>query len=135
MDNAKYEEVRQWLLKSRRDLKVAIILFENEESLLDAVVYHCQQAAEKALKAYLAYQNTMIRKIHDLDVLLELCALSDSDFQDLRDIGDILTPYATEFRYPGDVIEPERRDAEEAIEMAATVLAFVDQKLPDELSI
>jgi hypothetical protein len=43
-----------------------------------------------------------------------------------------LTPYATEFRYPGDVIEPERSEAEEALEMATLVLDFVIQKLPSE---
>jgi len=53
MDNAQHEAIQQWLLKSQRDLKVANILIDNEESLLDAVVYHCQQCAEKALKAYL----------------------------------------------------------------------------------
>ncbi|WP_277922741.1 hypothetical protein [Synechocystis sp. FACHB-383] len=41
MDNPNYEEVQQWLIKSQRDLKVAWVLFKNEESLLDAVVYHC----------------------------------------------------------------------------------------------
>jgi HEPN domain-containing protein len=56
MDDAKFAETRQWLIKSQRDLKAAYVLIKNEESLLDAVVYHCQQAAEKALKAYLTYQ-------------------------------------------------------------------------------
>ncbi len=58
----------------------------------------------------------------------------EADFDELRDFADILTPYATEFRYPGDVIEPERQEAEEAIEMAAAVLAFVIGKLPDEVA-
>ncbi|MBO1070555.1 hypothetical protein [Anabaena sp. AL93] len=44
MDNAKFAETRQWLIKSQRDLKAAYVLLNNEESLLDAVVYHCQQA-------------------------------------------------------------------------------------------
>jgi HEPN domain-containing protein len=111
---------------------VAQVLFDNEESLLDAVVYHCQQSAEKALKAYLASQNVAFRKTHDLGVLLELCSLSESGFQSLQEVADILTPYATEFRYPGDALEPERRDAEEALEMALLVLNFVTQLLPQK---
>jgi hypothetical protein len=40
MDKEKYDEVKQWLIKSQRDLKVAYVLLESKESLLDAVVYH-----------------------------------------------------------------------------------------------
>ena len=131
MDNPNYEEVQQWLTKSERDLKVAWVLFKNEESLLDAVVYHCQQSAEKSLKAYLTYKNTTFRKTHDLDVLIDLCCQSEASFQELKDGADILTPYATEFRYPGDVIEPERSEAEEALAIASLVLDFVVKLLPN----
>ena len=131
MDNPNYEEVQQWLTKSERDLKVAWVLFKNEESLLDAVVYHCQQSAEKSLKAYLTYKNTTFRKTHDLDVLIDLCCQSEASFQELKDGADILTPYATEFRYPGDVIEPEISEAEEALAIASLVLDFVVKLLPN----
>jgi HEPN domain-containing protein len=30
---------------------------EGEEPYLDTAVYHCQQAAEKAIKAYLTYRD------------------------------------------------------------------------------
>ena len=133
MDSPKYEEVQQWLIKSQRDLKVAWVLFEHKESLLDSVVYHCQQSAEKSLKAYLTYQNITFRKTHDLDVLIDLCSLSEPSFQDLKDGADILTPYATEFRYPSDTVEPERYEAEEALEIANSVLDFVINLLPDNL--
>jgi len=128
MDSPKYEEVQQWLIKSQRGLKVAWVLFEHEESLLD---YHCQQSAEKSLKAYLTYQNITFRKTHDLDVLIDLCSLSEPSFQDWKDGADTLTPYATEFRYPSDTVEPERYEAEEALEIANSVLDFVIDLLPD----
>ena len=131
MDNPKHEEVQQWLTKSQRDLKVAWVLFKNEESLLDAVVYHCQQSAEKSLKAYLTYRDTSFRKTHDLDVLIDLCSLTEPSFQDLKDWGDTLTPYATEFRYPSDTVEPERYESEEALEIASSILNFVIKLLPD----
>ncbi|BAZ81238.1 HEPN domain-containing protein [Sphaerospermopsis kisseleviana CS-549] len=80
MDSPKDEEVRQWIIKSQRDIKVARILIENEVSLLDAVVYHCQQSAEKALKAYLTYQDLVFKKTHDLGVLVEMCSVFFNDF-------------------------------------------------------
>ena len=132
MDSPKDEEVQQWLVKSQRDLKVAWVVFNHEESLLDAVVYHCQQSAEKSLKAYLTYQNVTFRKTHDLDVLIDLCTLSEPSFQDLKYEADTLTPYATEFRYPSDIVEPEISEAEEALTMAESILSFVIKLLPDK---
>ncbi|MBD2178830.1 HEPN domain-containing protein [Pseudanabaena sp. FACHB-1998] len=131
MDSPQYEEVQQWINKSQRDLKVAWVLINQEESLLDAVVYHCQQSAEKSLKAYLTYQNVAFRKNHDLDVLVDLCALSEPSFQDLKSSADSLTPYATEFRYPSDTMEPEIYEAEEALDIAGSILNFVIKLLPD----
>jgi len=80
---------------------------------------------------HLTHQNITFRKTHDLDVLIDLCSLSEPSFQDLKDGADILTPYATEFRYPSDTIEPERYEAEEALEIANSVLNFVIKLLPD----
>jgi HEPN domain-containing protein len=133
MDDAT-DDVKQWLIRSQRDLKVAAVLLKSQESLFDAVVYHCQQAAEKALKAYLTYQRVSFRKTHDLGLLVELCLVSEPRFQCLEDVADVLTPYATEFRYPGNIIEPERHEAEEALRMAASVVNLVTEALPDELS-
>jgi HEPN domain-containing protein len=35
-------------------------------ALFGAAVFHCQQAAEKALKGFLAWHDTPFRKTHDL---------------------------------------------------------------------
>ena len=129
MDDAHYHEIQQWLLKSQRDLEAAKVLFEH--GLFDVVVYHCQQSAEKALKAYLVYQEVILQKTHNLVVLLESCLAFDINFEILRDTAEILTPYATEFRYPGDTIEPEKYEAEEALAIASLVLDFVVKLLPN----
>ena len=129
MDDAHYHEIQQWLLKSQRDLEAAKVLFEH--GLFDVVVYHCQQSAEKALKAYSVYQEVILQKTHNLVVLLESCLAFDINFEILRDSAEILTPYATEFRYPGDTIEPEKYEAEEALAIASLVLDFVVKLLPN----
>lgn len=51
MGEAKTHEIRQWLFKARHDLRSAKRLFTDEPPILDTAAYHCQQAAEKALKA------------------------------------------------------------------------------------
>ncbi|WP_017300226.1 HEPN domain-containing protein [Nodosilinea nodulosa] len=128
MAEARQAEVEKWLTISRRDLQSARVLLK--ELLLENVAYHCQQSAEKALKAYLVHQGAGFPKTHDLDVLLDLCCQFDSEFRRWDDAADTLTPYATEFRYPSDTLEPEEEDARQAIEMAELILNFVIQRLP-----
>jgi len=38
--------------------------------------------------------------------------------------------WLTMVRYPSDSLEPEEEDAQQAIELAASILDFVTQKLP-----
>jgi hypothetical protein len=47
----------------------------------------------------------------------------------------MLTPYATEYRYPGDVLAPERSEVEQALAMAERFVRFVIQTLPSELEL
>jgi len=122
-------EVQQWLLKSRSDLESARVLFERE--LYDTAVYHCQQSAEKALKAYLAWCELPVIKVHDLTLLVKECVLLDRSFSSLVEVSEILTPYAIAFRYPGDMLVPEIADVEEAIELSAKLLGFVENKFKE----
>lgn len=132
MDEATTHEVRQWLHKSDHDLRSAARLMSgDEEPLLDTAVYHCQQAAEKALKAYLTAHGVVFSKIHLLSPILSLCADIDSSFVQLSDAAELLTPLATEFRYPGDIMEPDPSDAEEAYSAAEQVVLFVGSRLTD----
>lgn len=107
MDEAKIHEIRQWLIKADHDLGSARRLLAGDEPFLDTAVYHCQQAAEKGLKAYLTLKDTSFQKVHDLSVLIEQCMELDRTFAQISDISEILSPYATAFRYPGDVLEPD----------------------------
>ena len=132
MDKATIHEVRQWLHKADHDLRSAARLMSgDEEPLLDTAVYHCQQAAEKALKAYLTAHGVTFSKIHLLSPILSLCTDIDSSFVQLSDAAELLTPLATEFRYPGDILEPDPSDAEEAYRVAEYVVTFVSSKLPN----
>jgi HEPN domain-containing protein len=133
MDEAKRKEIRQWLLKSQRDLRAARRLMEGEEPYLDVAVYHCQQAAEKAIKAYLTYQDTVFEKTHNLVALLSICIPLEPAFGQWKEVAKMLTPYATEFRYPGDVLEPEREEAEQALAGAEALVNFIIQMLPNEV--
>ncbi len=64
---------------------------------------------------------------------IDQCVLFCSDFENFRDAAETLTPYATGFRYPQDVFEPQKDEAETAVEMADLVLAFVVDLLPNDV--
>lgn len=132
MGDAKSLEVRQWFTKARHNLRSAKLLFSADPPLLDTAVYHCQQVAEKALKGYLTWYGIPFQKIHNLPVLVEQCLQIDRAFSELHEMAEILTPYATAFRYPGEVLEPEIEDTQEALEAAEELLRFILERIPVE---
>ena len=63
MDEADLELVRDWLTRAHQDLRAALILAAAEDAPLDVAIYHCQQAGEKAVKAYLQWRDEPFAKI------------------------------------------------------------------------
>lgn len=120
-----YEE---WLLKADHDLKSAELLVKNSE-LLDTSIYHTQQCAEKALKAFLVYHEQEIEKTHHLKIILERCILIDESFTGLTEHAIFLTPFATGFRYPDDWMMPDLADVEQAILSAGEIYSFIKEKI------
>jgi hypothetical protein len=53
IDEARVHEIQQWVTKAEHDLGSAERLASSERPFVGTVAYHRQQAAEKALKAYL----------------------------------------------------------------------------------
>jgi len=68
-------EAHAWLAKASDDLECATVLaaFGHEAKAL----YHCQQATEKALKAFLTWHDQPFRKTHNLRELGDACAAID----------------------------------------------------------
>ena len=135
MDEAKHREIGQWLVKAQHDLGSARCLMTGDAPYLDTAVYHCQQAAEKALKAFLALHDIPFPKTHDLVLLSDFCQTKDPTFQSLAEFAEMLTPYATLFRYPGECMMPASSDAHEALHAAGQVLDFVMEKMPPEIRV
>lgn len=77
-DEVKRDLMRQWLSKAEEDLGAAEILISHKTSYLSAVGFHCQQAAEKFLKAWLTFNQIEFPKTHDLGALLDLVAPMDA---------------------------------------------------------
>ena len=89
----------------------------------NAVSFHCQQGAEKYLKAYLVQHNVIFPKTHDLLELHRLCLSVDPAFSLIGDLLDLLNPYSVEFRYPGE--ETTLEEAKATVKAMKEVRRFV----------
>src|SRR5712692_2174096 len=74
MDEAKRELVQTWLAKAQHDLAAARKLSAEPDPYLDTAIYHCQQAAEKAVKGFLVFHDQDFEKTHNIRFLVELVA-------------------------------------------------------------
>ena len=131
--NAPPDEIKAWLTKAKSDLDSARILIEHKSANYDTACFHCQQAAEKALKAFLVSRNVAFERVHVMTYLVDLCVAQNQAFNDLREKAELLSPYAVEIRYPGDALEVPREDAEEAYTAAVTLWEFVLKQLPADV--
>jgi len=118
-----------WLIKAYHDLISADILAQDDEAVLDAAIFHTQQCAEKSLKAFLSYKQQPPQKSHNLRLLVELCQEIDETFAELLDDAEELSPFATSYRYPDIVMEPEAQEVEAATNQAKRIFCFVRQRL------
>ena len=125
-------ETKAWLRKAAYDLRAASHSLTAFPPLLDDVVFHCQQAAEKALKGFLMWNNIPFRKTHSLEEIGEQCLDLDSTLQDFVDRAVPLTEYAWKFRYPGEPQEPSLEEGEEALVIAKELYEAVRTRLPQE---
>jgi len=127
------EEVRSWLRKASSDLLSARILVEHSPLVLGPAAFHCQQAAEKTVKAFLVWRSVTFEKVHSLVYLMDLCEAEEPGFASLREETESLSSYAVEIRYPGDAPEVSLEEAHQALAAAEALWDFVLDLLPREL--
>ncbi len=120
------EEIQAWLDKGDSDLASARVLLDHAPSITDTATFHCQQAAEKYLKAFLIDHNVAFERVHNLVYLLDLCIDIDKNFDSLKESAALLTPFAVLARYPGDNAQPTVEQAEEAYKAALSITGTIE---------
>ena len=95
------ELVQQWLKKANADLLAASQL-QGNPALTAEVCFHCQQCAEKYLKALTEELGLAVPKIHYLDQLLTALLPHHPTLRPLRRGLLFLSVFAVDTRYPGD---------------------------------
>jgi HEPN domain-containing protein len=125
------EELRQWLRIARNDLRVARLAIPNGP--LEPGCFHCQQAIEKLLKAWLISRGEHPPFTHDLTLLLDLCEQQQAPFMDHRDEWEWVTGFGVTARYPTEVPEPDVAEAERALQAAESAWTIITLELPPEV--
>ncbi len=112
---------REWVNKAEADFRGARSLARQKPPLHDLVCFHCQQCAEKYLKALLEELALSIAKTHDLDKLLTVLQSHHPRLVALRRGLRFLTDFAVDNRYPGN--NATSREAVAALRWAGKVRA------------
>lgn len=87
-----------WFKKGQQDLKAVETLLSSDN--LEVASFHIQQAIEKYLKGYLLSKGWELRRIHDLEELLDEAVSYDANFEKFRSLCQVATEYYIEERYP-----------------------------------
>ena len=110
---------REWVRKAEADYRGARSLALKTPPLHDLVCFHCQQCAEKYLKALLEELGIAVVKTHALDQLLTILRPHHASLSPLRRGMLFLKRFAVETRYPGD--SASKREAVAALRWAGRV--------------
>jgi HEPN domain-containing protein len=110
---------REWIRKAEADFRAAEVLAAAPEPFHDPVCFHCQQSAEKYLKALLEELGIAISKTHQLEDLLTLLLPHHASLGRYRRGLRILTGFAVDPRYP--LLNTTRRQATSALGWAGKV--------------
>ena|SRR5579863_548838 len=127
MESVFMREHEHWLLIAQEDLVSAKIL---SLTPFMTALFHIQQCAEKALKAYMVFKKNSFTKTHDLGRLIDICMEMDEDFETLRFLAAVLTPYETAGRYPTtDFVRLTIKEIEGIIAQSEFIFNFVIHRI------
>lgn len=87
---------------------------------------------EKILKAFLISRGAAAPRTHNLVALLDTVVELEPSTADLKEACSLLTPYAVDLRYPGDVGVVEYGEAENALSMMDCAWSRLAALLPAE---
>ena len=116
--------VLEWFYFADADLDSAIILNNAHRKHNAIICYHCQQAVEKYLKAFLCYNGLIPPRIHVLETLCALCSDFDASFNDIAKECAYLSPFAVHARYPLEM-EITSANTVKSLEIAQRIKDFL----------
>ena len=121
--------IKNWLKKAEKDLLAAEHELANKAPVTESICFHCRQAVEKMLKAYLLFLEIPFSKTHEIGELITKCEEKDKAIAAYKVEADKLTDYAIDIRYPDEFYEPSLDEAKEAHKITLKVKEFILNKV------
>lgn len=118
-----------WMDRAEEDLKSARIL-KDEPDCYNNAAFHCQQAIEKALKAYILIKSNVLVDGHNLTWLCKRAMKYHGGFDEWLDECASLNHCYIETRYPADI--PRELAGDEIagyFRMAEEMYRFIDSEV------
>ena len=110
----------EWIEKAEKDFATASREFlVRKMPNYDAVCFHCQQGAEKYLKAILQEKNIAFGKTPNLTTLLDLITPQEPSWELMRPNLERLNVFAVQVRYPGE--SSDKTIAREALNVCLAI--------------
>ena len=123
------EQARLFLQKAAED-EALLDEVQDRPGVADAIYgFHCQQAAEKLLKALLSQRCVRFPRTHDLAELISLLETAGHKLPAALSRVDEFTPFAVEFRY-GDVLPAAPLDRVASRNLIRQLRSFVEPQIP-----
>ncbi|HBI44473.1 MAG TPA: DNA-binding protein [Planctomycetales bacterium] len=113
------KSTRAWVRKAESDFQLAAGIARRSEPFHDEQCFHCQQSAEKYLKALLEEFGLAVPRTHVLKDVLALLAPHHPSLVGFRRGLTFLTRFSVGIRYPGD--SASKRQAASALRWAREV--------------
>ena len=118
-----------WMAKAGNDLLCIRNNLASADVPTDAVCFHAQQAAEKAIKALIASRGLVPQRTHDLTTLLNDAHANGWTVGPLREPCEVVNPYSVTARYPGVQLDPTSTEARTCAAAGEEVVRMVKSML------
>ena len=127
-----HENARRYLAMADRDLRAVHGMLDSSVFAEEVFGFHAQQAAEKALKAWLCMAGVPFRKVHDLEALLNL--LTDAKEDNVSQFVNLihLTEFAVDLRYASPDLPLMVLDRSGVAREVKALLEFVRARVQQE---
>ena|SRR5437868_15373493 len=118
---------REWVRRAEADRRTAILLRAHRPMIHMSICFHCQQYAEKYLKALLHEWQQPVPRTHDCRTLITRLSAADPTLGKLMRSAASLVPMAVDLRYPG--YQPTPSESRSAWNAAERIRAEVRRRL------
>ena len=115
---------QDWFRVGNKELNRARYLLNGGD--LDGAGFNIQQAVEKYLKGYLLSKGWELRRIHNLETLINEAIVYDPSFEEFRAACQKMTQYYVEDRYPFIIISELTEDEiRESLNIAENIITKI----------